>query len=191
MNICSQWGESYTKLRRLHSMQLYNLYTSPQIKPTERITTRKEWEGNAARMVDIRKINKKVCPKTRKLETIGRHKLWREYNIKMVLKEIGCKSENWVHLAHVDTEVNFRIIKRGNLLGDWVLNRFSRKKLLVGHLVCTFSYKFQEVQHSKQWRLSRIFFISIFFFYWRFDLKELLLSAAILKLFALNVFRVR
>jgi len=109
MNIFSQWGESYMKLRRLHSMQFYNLYTSHHIKPTETITSRKEWEGNATRMVDTRKINKTFGPKTRKLETIGRHKLWREYNIKMVLKEICCKSENWIHLAHVDTEGNFRI----------------------------------------------------------------------------------
>jgi len=55
------------KLRRLHSMQLYNLYTSPHIKPTETIVTRKEWEGNAARTVDVRRINKKVWSKNSKI----------------------------------------------------------------------------------------------------------------------------
>jgi hypothetical protein len=91
---------NYTKLRRFLIIQLYNLYTSPHIKPTE-TTTWKEWEGNTAHIVNIRKINKKIWSKNSKIGDYGKAQALT--GVKMVLKEMGCKSEKWMHLAHVDT----------------------------------------------------------------------------------------
>jgi hypothetical protein len=89
--------EETEEWRKLHSVELHNLYSSPdnirQIK-----ARRMRWAGNVARMGEGRKVYRVLVDKTEEkspLESLRR--TWEDV-IRMGLREIGWGLD-WIHLA--------------------------------------------------------------------------------------------
>jgi hypothetical protein len=57
------------------------------------------WAGNVVRMVEIRNVYRIFVGNTEGKRTFGRRRRRWEVNIKIVLREIGLKSVNWIYLA--------------------------------------------------------------------------------------------
>jgi hypothetical protein len=84
--------------RKLHSEELHNLYSSPDI--TRHIKSRRMWlAGHVARMGEERKMSVVLVGEPEGNRPLGRPWFRREDGIRMDLKEIGWGDVEWIQLA--------------------------------------------------------------------------------------------
>jgi hypothetical protein len=74
--------------RKLHSEELHNLYSSPDIIRQAK-SRRMRWAGRVARMGEERQVHKILVGKSEGKRPLGRPKRRWEDGIKMNLREIG------------------------------------------------------------------------------------------------------
>ena len=84
--------------RKLHNEELNGLYSSPSMVRVIKLR-RMRWAGHVARMREMRGIYRDLVGKPEGKRLLGgpRHR-W-QYNIKMSLQEVGCRSMDWIELA--------------------------------------------------------------------------------------------
>jgi hypothetical protein len=73
--------------RKLHSEQLHNLYSSPDI--IRMIKSRMRWAGHVARSGEMRNAYEMLVVKSEEKRAFRRHGRRLEDNIRMYLREIG------------------------------------------------------------------------------------------------------
>jgi hypothetical protein len=84
--------------RKLHSEELHNLYSSPNIIRQSK-SRRMRWAGHVARMVEERKMYRVLVGKPEGKIPLGRPRRRWKYGIRMDLREIGLVSVDWIQLA--------------------------------------------------------------------------------------------
>jgi hypothetical protein len=105
--------------RKLHSVELHNLYSSPNIVRVIK-ARRLRWAGHVARMEEGRGVYRVLVGRPEGKRPLGRPGRRWEDNIKMDLKEIGIDGANWIELAQdgvqwrafVNTVMNLRAFIR-------------------------------------------------------------------------------
>jgi len=80
--------------RKLHSDELNDLYSSPNI--VQLIKSRMRWVGHVAHMGERRGIDRGFVGKPEGKRTLGRPRCRREENINMDLQEVGCGGGSWI-----------------------------------------------------------------------------------------------
>jgi hypothetical protein len=84
--------------RKLHSEELHNLYSSPNI--IRKVKSRRmRWAGLVARMGEVRKVHKVLVGKPEGKRPLGRPRRRWEDEIRMDLREIGFGGVDWIRLA--------------------------------------------------------------------------------------------
>jgi hypothetical protein len=102
--------------RRLHSKELYALYSTPNIIRVIR-SRRVRWAGHVARMRERRGADRILVGKLEGTRSLGRLRRRWEDNIKMDLREVGWRGTDWIDLAEdrdrwrtlVNTVMNLRV----------------------------------------------------------------------------------
>jgi hypothetical protein len=84
--------------RKLHSEELHNLYSSPDIIMKVK-SRRMRWAGHAARMGEERKVYTVLVGKPEGKRPLGRPRHRWEDAIRMDLGEIGLGGVDWIRLA--------------------------------------------------------------------------------------------
>jgi hypothetical protein len=84
--------------RKLHSEELHNLYSSPDIIRQIK-SRRKRWVGHVARMREERKLYKVFMVKSEVKRPLGRPRRRWEDGIRMDLRDIGLGGVDWIRLA--------------------------------------------------------------------------------------------
>jgi hypothetical protein len=86
--------------RKLHSDELHNLYSSPNIVRV--IKSRKmRWVGHVARMGEGRGVYRVLVGRPEGKRPLGRPRHRWEDNIKLDLREIMIDGANWIQLAQI------------------------------------------------------------------------------------------
>jgi hypothetical protein len=57
------------------------------------------WVGHVAHMDEMKNAYKVSAEKPETKGPLGRPKPWLEANIRIVLRELGCETVDWIHLA--------------------------------------------------------------------------------------------
>jgi hypothetical protein len=84
--------------RKLHSEELHNLYSYPDIiRPVK--SRRMRWAGHVARMGEKRKVYKILVGKPEGKRPLGRPRRRWEDGIRMGLRETGLGGVDWIRLA--------------------------------------------------------------------------------------------
>jgi hypothetical protein len=81
--------------RKLHSEELHNLYSSPNIIRQAK-SRRMRWAGHVARMGEERKVYKVLVGKPKGMRPLGRPRCRWEDGIRMNLREIGLGGVDWI-----------------------------------------------------------------------------------------------
>jgi hypothetical protein len=84
--------------RKLHSDELHNLYSSPDIIRQVK-SRRMRWAGHVARMGEERRVYKVLVGKPEGKRPLGRPRRRWEDGIRMDLREIGLEGVDWTRLA--------------------------------------------------------------------------------------------
>jgi hypothetical protein len=84
--------------RKLHSEELHNLYSSPDIIRQVK-SRRMRWAGHVVRMVKERKVYKVLVGKPEGKIPLGRPRRRWEDGVIVDLKEIGLGGVDWIRLA--------------------------------------------------------------------------------------------
>jgi hypothetical protein len=84
--------------RRLHNMELYSLYSSPNIIRAIK-SRRLRWAGHVARMGERRGVYRALVGKPEGRRPLGRTRRRWEDNIKMDLQEVGWGGMDWIDQA--------------------------------------------------------------------------------------------
>jgi hypothetical protein len=84
--------------RKLHSEELHNVYSSPDIIRQVK-SRRMRWAGHVARMGEERKVYKVLVGKSEGKRSLGRPSRRWEDGIRMDLREIGLGGVYWIRLA--------------------------------------------------------------------------------------------
>ena len=82
--------------RKLHSDELNDLYSSPNI--VQLIKSRMRWVGHVAHMGKGRGMYRVSVGKPEGKRTLGRPRRRWDENIKMDLQEVGCGGGDWIEL---------------------------------------------------------------------------------------------
>jgi hypothetical protein len=83
--------------RRLHSKELYALYSSNIFRVIK--SRRLRWARHVARMGERRGAERALVGKPEGRRPLGRPRRRWENNFKMDLREVGCGGADWVDLA--------------------------------------------------------------------------------------------
>jgi hypothetical protein len=84
--------------RKLHSEELHNLYSSPNI--IRQVKSRgMRWAEHVACMGEERKVYKVLVGKPKGKRPLGRPRRRREDGVRMDLREIGLGGVDWIRLA--------------------------------------------------------------------------------------------
>jgi hypothetical protein len=104
--------------RKLHSGELHNLYSSPDIRQIK--SRRMRWAGHLARMGEGRNVYRVLVGKPKRKRPLGRPRRRRENGLKMDFREIswGGGGVEWIHLAQdrdrwqpvVNAVMNLRVL---------------------------------------------------------------------------------
>jgi hypothetical protein len=102
--------------RKLHNVELRNLYSSPRIIRIIK-SRRMRWKGHVARMGKKKNAYRIVVGKPEGKRPLGRPRCKWEDNIKMDLREKGWGGMDWIDLAQdrdqwrafVKAVINFRV----------------------------------------------------------------------------------
>jgi hypothetical protein len=84
--------------RKLHTVELHNLYSSPDIIRQVK-SGRMRWAGHVARMGEERKLHKVLVGKPEGKRPLGRPRRRWENGMIMDLMEIGLRGVHWIRLA--------------------------------------------------------------------------------------------
>jgi hypothetical protein len=84
--------------RRLHNVDLNDLYSSPNIIRVIK-SRRMRWVGHVASMGEVRGAYRILVGRTEGRRPLGRPRLSLEGNIKMDLQEVGWGGMDWIDLA--------------------------------------------------------------------------------------------
>jgi hypothetical protein len=103
--------------RKLHSGDLHNLYSSPDIIGQIK-SRRMRWTGHVVNMGEGRNVYRVLVGKPEGKRPLGRARRRWEDGIKMDLREIGWRGVEWIHLAQdrdrwravVNTVMNLRVM---------------------------------------------------------------------------------
>jgi hypothetical protein len=94
--ICGPKRDEVTgEWRKLHSGELHNLYSLPDI--IRRIKSRRiRWAGHVARMGEVKKLYEFLVEESEGKRPLGRPRRTWENGIKLCLREIGWEGVEWV-----------------------------------------------------------------------------------------------
>jgi hypothetical protein len=103
--------------RKLHSGELHNFYSPPDII-TQIKSGRMRWAGHVARMGEGRNMYRVFVGKPEGKRPLGRPRRRWEDGIKMDLRDIGWGGVEWIHLAQdrdrwravVNAVMNFQVL---------------------------------------------------------------------------------
>jgi hypothetical protein len=84
--------------RKLHSEELHNLYSFPDIIRQVK-SKRMRWAGHVARIGEERKVYKVLVGKPEGKRPLGRPRRMWEDGIRMDLRETGWRGVDWIRLA--------------------------------------------------------------------------------------------
>jgi hypothetical protein len=84
--------------RKLHSVELHNLYSSPDIIRQVK-SRRMRWAGHVAHVGEERKVYKVLVGKPKGRRPLGRPSHRWEDGVRMDLREIGLGCVDWIRLA--------------------------------------------------------------------------------------------
>jgi hypothetical protein len=84
--------------RKLHSEELHNFYTSPDII-RQVMSRRMRWAGHVARIGDERKVYKVLMGKPEGKRPLGRPRRRWQDGIRMDLRKIGSGTVDWIRLG--------------------------------------------------------------------------------------------
>jgi hypothetical protein len=89
--VTGEWG-------KLHSEELHNLYSSPNI--IRQVNSRRmRWARHVARMGEERKVCRVLAEKPKRKRPLGRPRRRWEYGIIMDFRETGYVVKKWLQLA--------------------------------------------------------------------------------------------